>query len=60
MPNVAFSLSNALAAASLLDKAMGAKYFAKIGSLVEQADEVDGKYLQVRQWRQLSVSLNFT
>ncbi|GMT04621.1 hypothetical protein PENTCL1PPCAC_26795, partial [Pristionchus entomophagus] len=41
------SLSNALAAASLLEKSIGAKYVSKIGSLVEQADEVDGKYLQL-------------
>ncbi|GMT32263.1 hypothetical protein PFISCL1PPCAC_23560, partial [Pristionchus fissidentatus] len=41
------SLANAVSAASLLDKATGAKYFPKIASLVEQADEFDGKYLQL-------------
>ncbi|GMR32135.1 hypothetical protein PMAYCL1PPCAC_02330, partial [Pristionchus mayeri] len=41
------SLSNALAAASLMEKSIGAKYLPKIGTLVEQADEFDGKYLQL-------------
>lgn len=42
-----FSLAHGLNAAALLDKANAEKFLNRIEDIVGQADDVDGKYLQV-------------